>query len=161
MEYSNKFDSFVNFSDKYVDVIEKLLDFSTSKNILPIKILLGMKILKQYIKDNKVSLIQKGVEYLLNYKETILNFDLNNLDVLDNNSEDNFDDNYSRKNCLNTINKAKHIINEQTYKENEILDLIIDIKNNAKNLNETDKSIIKGYIEVLILILEKIKTLFT
>jgi hypothetical protein len=156
MEYSSKIDLFINFSNKYVDVIEKLLDFSVSKKILPLKILLGLNILKKYIRDNKVNLIQNGVEYLLNYKDTILNFDLHNLDELDNDSEDNV----SRKSCLNNITKAKQIINEQNYKENEILDLIIEIKNNAKILNISDKSIIKGYMEVLIMILEKIKDLF-
>ncbi len=156
MEYSSKIDLFINFSNKYVDVIEKLLDYSVSKKILPLKILLGINHLKKYIKDNKVTLIQNGVQYLLNYKDIILNFDLQNLDELDNDS----DDNVSRKSCLNNITKAKQIMNEQIYKENEILDLIIEIKNNAKILNITDKSIIKGYMEVLIMILEKIKDLF-
>ena len=156
MEYSSKIDLFISFSEKYVSVVEKLLDYSVSKKILPLKMMLGINILKKYIRDNKITLIQNGVEYLLNYKETILNFDLNNLDELDNES----DDNVSRKSCISNINKVKEIINEQSYKENEILDLIIDIKNNAKVLNDTDKSIIKGYIEVLIMILEKIRDLF-
>jgi hypothetical protein len=156
MEYSNKINLFNNFSDRYINVIEKLLDYSVSKKIIPFKIILGLSVIKKYISDNKVSLIQNGVQYLLNHKEIILNFDLTNLDELDNNSEDNV----SRKSCLHNISKVKDIINENEYRDTEILDLIIQIKNNAKILNDTDRTIIKGYIELLILILEKIRDLF-
>lgn len=159
MEYQNKVNLFIDFSNKYVDVINKILDFSIIKKILPLKILLGMSILKKYIVDNKISLIQNGVKYLLNHKETILNFNLNNLDDLDELDNDS-DDNISRKNCMTNINKVKEIIDEQSYENDEILNLIIEIKNNAKVLNDTDKIIIKGYIEVLIMILEKIKNIF-
>ena len=156
MQYSNKFDNYVILSNKYIDTIEKLIDFSIIKNLLPIKILLGMTIFKNYLKENKTNLIQSGVEYLLNNKDYILNFDLDSLDELDTDS----DDNISRKNYLNNINQMKNIINDNNFKDYEILNLIIDIKNNAKRLNETDKSIIKGYIEVLIMILENIKKIF-
>lgn len=156
MEYSNKIYLFSELSNKYVSIIEKLLDFSVSKKILPLKILVGLSMVKKYITDNKIVLIQNGVKYLLNYKETILNFDIKNLDELDNDS----DDNISRKSCLSNISTAKKIMNENTFRDNEILDLIIEIKNNAKILDETDKIIIKGYIELLIMILEKIKNLF-
>lgn len=156
MEYSQKVESFVNLTNKYIDVINNLLDFSASKKILPLKMLLGINLLKNYVNNNKILLIQNGVEYLLNFKDTIISFDLNNLDVLDNDS----DDNVSRKSCLNNINKAKEIVGDNTFKENEILDIIIEIKNRAKILNDTDKTIIKSYIEVLIIILEKIKDIF-
>jgi hypothetical protein len=156
MEYSNKFLLFTELSNKYITIIENIIDFSVSKKIVPIKIILGSDLLKKYIRDNKVELIKNGAEYLLNYKEYILNFNLNNLDELDNES----DDNISRKSYLENINQAKKIINEPKYKENEILDIIIDIKNKAKILTEIDKSIIKGYIEILILVLEKIRDLF-
>lgn len=156
MDYSSKISIFMNLSNKYVSVINDIIDYSVSKKIVPLKIILGVDILKKYIANNKVELIKNGVEYLLGYKEDILNFNLNNLDDLDNDSEDNI----SRKNCINNISQVKKIINEQKYKENEILDLIIDIKNKAKNLNDMDRSILKGYIEILIMTLENIRDLF-
>jgi len=156
MEYSSKINIFMNLSNKYISVINDIIDYSVSKKIVPLKIILGVDILKKYIANNKVELIKNGVEYLLGHKEDILNFDLKNLDELDNQSEDNI----SRKNCLDNISQVKKIINEQKYKENEILDLIIDIKNKAKNLNEMDRTIMKGYIEILIMILENIRDLF-
>lgn len=146
----------MNLSDKYIFVINNIIDYSVSKKIVPLKIILGIDFLKKYIINNKVELIKNGVEYLLGYKEDILNFDLKNLDELDNDSEDNI----SRKNCIDNISQVKKIINEQKYKENEILDIIIEIKNKAKNLNEMDRSIIKGYMEILIMILENIRDLF-
>lgn len=156
MEYSSKMNLFITLSDRYISVMNSIIDFSVSKKIVPVKIILGVNILKNYIKDNKVELIKNGAEYLLNYKDYILNFDLKNLDELDNDSTDNI----SRKNCLDNISQVKKIINEPRYKENEILDLIIDIKNKAKNLSIIDRSVIKGYIELLITILENIRDLF-
>jgi hypothetical protein len=156
MEYSSKITIFMNLSDKYISVINNIIDYSISKKIVPLKIILGVDFLKKYIINNKVELIKNGVEYLLGHKEDILNFDLKNLDELDNDSEDNI----SRKNCIDNISQVKKIINEQKYKENEILDIIIEIKNKAKNLNEMDRSIIKGYMEILIMILENIRDLF-
>lgn len=156
MECSSKITIFMNLSDKYISVINNIIDYSVSKKIVPLKIILGIDFLKKYIINNKVELIKNGVEYLLGYKEDILNFDLKNLDELDNDSEDNI----SRKNCIDNISQVKKIINEQKYKENEILDIIIEIKNKAKNLNEMDRSIIKGYMEILIMILENIRDLF-
>ena len=156
MECSSKITIFMNLSDKYISVINNIIEYSVSKKIVPLKIILGIDFLKKYIINNKVELIKNGVEYLLGYKEDILNFDLKNLDELDNDSEDNI----SRKNCIDNISQVKKIINEQKYKENEILDIIIEIKNKAKNLNEMDRSIIKGYMEILIMILENIRDLF-
>jgi hypothetical protein len=157
MEQLNKVDNFINLSDKYLNVMNKILDYSVSKNILPLKVTLGIGLLKTYIEENKIKLIQYGIEYLLNYKDMILNFSVESLDELDTDSEDNV----SRKSCINNITKAKKIIDLGSYsEEKEILNLIIEIKNKAKQLNEMDRSIVKGYIEVLIMILENIQDLF-
>ena len=157
MQYFNKIDTFTHLSDKYLNVMDKILDYSLSKNLLPLKVSLGIGLLKKYIQENKVGLIQYGVEYLLNHKEFILNFSLDSLDELDTDSEDNI----SRISCINNINKAKQVIDPKINSgENEILNLIIEIKNKAKKLNDTDRSIVKGYIEVLIMILENIRDLF-
>ena len=157
MECFNKIDNFTQLSDKYLIVVNKILDYSLSKKILPLKISLGIVFLKKYIQENKIRLIQYGVEYLLNHKDLILNFSINSLDELDTDSEDNV----SRKSCINNISKVKQAINvDINSEETEILNLIIEIKNKAKNLNEFDRSIVKGYIAVLIMILENIRDLF-
>lgn len=74
-----------------------------SKRILPLKMVLGMNILKEYIKNNKVVLIQHGIQYLLCNKEIILNFNLDELDELD----DENNDNISRRQCLDNITNTK------------------------------------------------------
>lgn len=157
MECFNKIDNFTQLSDKYLIVVNKILNYSLSKKLLPLKISLGIDFLKKYIQENKIRLIQYGVEYLLNHKDLILNFSINSLDELDTDSEDNV----SRKSCINNISKVKQAMNvDINSEETEILNLIIEIKNKAKNLNEFDRSIVKGYIEVLIMILENIRDLF-
>lgn len=161
MEYLDKIETYTKLSNTYIEIIEKILDFSIEKKIVPLKIILSSKILKNYVHNNKINLVMNGIEYLLNNKQDILNFNLNNLDVLD----DDLSDNQSRKSYLQNINQMKNkinidTINDNNYQENEILNLIIDIKNKAKKLNKIDISIIKGYIELLILILENIKKLF-
>jgi hypothetical protein len=159
MEYHNKIDTFVHLSDKYLSVVNKILDYSISKNLLPLKVSLGIGLLKNYVKDNKIKLIQYGVEYLLKHKDYILNFSINSLDELDTDSEDNI----SRKSCINNIHKAKQAVNldsDSDSEEREILNLIIEIKNKAKKLDDIECSIVKGYIEVLIMILENIRDLF-
>jgi hypothetical protein len=157
MEYLNKIDNFKQLSDRYLTVIEKILDFSLEKRLLPLKVIFGFDLLKQYIIENKVKIIQYGVEYLLNHKEYILNFSLDSLDELDSDSEDN----QSRKSCIKNIQHAKKAIQISIdSEETEIMNLIIEIKNKAKRLNEMDRAIVKGYIEVLIMILENIRDLF-
>lgn len=157
MEYFNKIDTFTHLSDKYLNVMNKILDYSVSKNLLPLKVTFGIGLLKKYIQENKITLIQYGVEYLLNHKDYILNFSIDSLDELDTDSEDNV----SRKSCINNISKAKQVINFGIdSQENEIMNLIIEIKNKAKTLDDTERTIIKGYIEVLIMILENIRDLF-
>ena len=157
MEYFNKIDTFTHLSDKYLSVMNKILDYSVSKNLLPLKVTLGIGLLKKYIQENKIRLIQYGVEYLLNHKDYILNFSIDSLDELDTDSEDNV----SRKSCIDNISKAKKVINlDIDSEENEIMNLIVEIKNKAKTLNDAERTIIKGYIEVLIMILENIRDLF-
>lgn len=157
MEYFNKIDTFTHLSDKYLSVMNKILDYSVSKNLLPLKVTFGIGLLKKYIQENKIRLIQYGVEYLLNHKDYILNFSIDSLDELDTDSEDNV----SRKSCIDNISKAKQVINlDIDSEENEIMNLIVEIKNKAKTLNDAERTIIKGYIEVLIMILENIRDLF-
>lgn len=154
-----KLDMYNYLMDSYVETIHKLIDTSYSMKILPFKVRLGINYIKKYIDDNRFDTLQNGITYILTNKEIILNFDVNNLDDLDEDS----DDNMSIKSCVNefkkqkNINLNKNIINSDS---DDMLNLIIEIKNNSKKLSSTDITIIKKYFELLIIILEKIKNLF-
>jgi hypothetical protein len=105
--------------------------------------------LTSYIENNRVYIIQKSVITILNNKEKILNFSLNNLE---------------NDNTLN-LEKIKTIIDKENLnncrdKESELFDLIIQIKNNSLRLDKEERVIIKSYIELMIMILEKIKNIF-
>ena len=47
-----------------------------------------------------------------------------------------------------------------TFLPDEIIDIIVQIKNNSKNLDNFTGMMIKNYFELLILILEQIKSLY-
>jgi hypothetical protein len=83
--------------DSYVETIHKLIDTSYSMNILPFKVRFGINYIKKYINDNRFDSLQNGITYILTNKEIILNFNLNNLNDLDEDS----DDNMSIKSCVN------------------------------------------------------------
>jgi len=75
------------------------------------------------------------------------------------------DDNISRKEYINNINSAKLKINNKpnlsnNFDSNEIIDIIVQIKNNSKNLDNFTIQMVRNYFELLILILEQIKSLY-
>ena len=92
-----KFEVYNYLMEMYIDTINKLIDTSYSLGILPLKVILGLSWIKKHISDNKVETLQNGINYLLENKDTILNFDLSKLDELDEDS----DDNMSIKSCVN------------------------------------------------------------
>jgi acyl carrier protein len=172
LEYKlSRFDILVN---NYVDTINSILDLAVSNRLVPFKYLLGLPLMRDYIIKNKIDILEYGVKYLLIYKDTILNFDIKNLDDLDELDSDS-NDNVSRKECVSKISKIKEeislekeITNELDLKKNsnlgidsnEILNIIIEIKNNYKKLDDFSMNMFKKYIELLIIILEQIKILF-
>jgi hypothetical protein len=145
--------------DTYIDTIIKLLDTSYSMRILPFKIMFGIGYIKNYIQSNRFDILQNGFDYLLANKETILNFDISNLNQLDEDS----DDNISIKSCLSNI-KHNQNKNNQTNNfildSNDMLNLMIEIKNNTLKLCLDDVEIIKKYFELIIIILENIQKIF-
>lgn len=153
IEINSKLETYNYLVDLYIDTIHKLIDSSHSLKILPFKIIFSMNYIKKYISDNRLEILQNGIMHLLYNKETILNFDISKLDNLD----DEINDNVSIKKCINNIND-KNDKNLST--SNDMLCLIIEIKNNAKKLCNDDLIIIKKYFELLIIILEKIQFLF-
>jgi hypothetical protein len=160
----NKQTQFSKLSDKYVEQIKKVLDYAVTKRIVPIKVIFGINLIKEYIDANKLKILECGVEYILKYKDEILNFSLESLDET-NLSELSESSNFS-SNYITNINELKNIIKQESKSTNtsteelEIINLIIDIINNAKKLSLEEIDIIKNYIELIVLILEKIKIIF-
>ena len=160
----------------YIDTIHKLIDNSYSLGILPFRVVIGMNWIKKHISDNRLETLQNGITYLLSNKDTILNFNLLKLDELDEDS----DDNMSIKSCVNKFKKnnktstpnistpnistpnisTPNISTPNITTPDDMLNLIIEIKNNTKSLSPNDIIIIKKYFELLIIILEKIQNIF-
>ena len=160
----NKQIQFTKLSDKYVEQIKKVLDYAITKRIVPMKVIFGINLIKEYIDANKLKILECGIEYILKYKDEILNFSLESLDN-SNLSELSESSNFS-SNYITNINELKKIIKQESNNTNtsteelEIINLIIDIINNAKKLSTEEIDIIKNYIELIVLILEKIKLIF-
>jgi hypothetical protein len=151
------FEKYNYLMDSYIDTIIRLIDTSYSFGILPLKIMFGLGYIKNYIQSNRFDILQNGLDYLLINKETILNFDFANLNELD----EDFDDNISIKSCINNLKQTKQANGNNFISDSDdMLNLIIEIKNNTKKLHSGDIFIIKKYFEVLIIILENIKKIF-
>lgn len=156
---TNVFSQYNYLMETYINTIIQLIDTSYSMKILPLKIMFGIKWIKNYIQSNRTDILENGINYLLVNKDLILNFDIDNLDELD----EDFDDNVSIKSCINNIKhnhrnleNSNNIISDS----DDMLNLMIDIKNNTKKLSNEDILIIKSYFELLIMILEKIQNIF-
>jgi hypothetical protein len=145
-------EKFNYLTNQYIELIINLIDYCEEKKILPKKIIFLLDIIKNNLKENKFEIIQNSLHHILKNKETILNFSLDSLE----------EDNYNEKSDnLNNIHQLKKLIKNTNQNELEIINLIIEIKKNAKKLlNKEDITIIKDYIEIMILILEKINILF-
>lgn len=155
----NKFEILVN---NYTDTISSLLDLAVSNKLVPLKIIIGLPLMKDYIIKNRIDILEYGIKYILSNKEDILNFNINKLDELDKLDSDS-DDNISRQECMSnikTIKSSTHIDPTNNFDSNEILDIIIQIKNNSKKLDDFTIQMIRSYVELLLLILEQIKMLF-
>jgi hypothetical protein len=146
----NKLHVFNELIETYFLVINNLVEIARDKNIIPIRYIMLIPALNGYIENNRLYIIQKSIITILDNKEKILNFSLNNLE---NDSTIN-------------LEKIKTIIDKENLnncrdKESEFFDLIIQIKNNSLKLSSDEKHIFKSYIELMINILEKIKSIFT
>jgi hypothetical protein len=146
---NNKLEIFNELIYNYFIVIDSLINIGRDKNIIPLKYIVLIPILQSYIEQNKLSIVQKSLVTLLNNKDRILNFSLDKLDK---------DENINLEKIKTIIDKEN--INNAKEKESELFDLIIQIKNNSLRLDKEERMIIKSYIELMIIILEKIKNLF-
>ncbi len=158
-----KLERFSILTDNYIQTINSLLELAISNRLVPLKIMIGLPMIKDYIQTNKIDLLEYGIKYLLVNKHDLLNFDLKRLDELDELDIDS-DDNVSRKECISNISNIKTNIFVSNpinnFESNEILDLIVQIKNNSKNLDDFNIQMVKSYVELLIIILEQIKLLY-
>ena len=146
-----KADIYNSLVDNYFLIIDELINFSRDKNIIPKKIIFFLPMLKNYILTNRFTILQSSIQNLLQYKDEILNF-----------SVDNFNNTNNQKNISEIKNIMLQKMNENKidYKEIEVFELILELKDNSLKLPFEDKNLIKQYIELLIIILEKIKNLF-
>jgi hypothetical protein len=145
----NKLNIFNELTENYFLVINSLMELAKDKNIIPIRYIILIPVLTSYIENNRVYIIQKSIITILNNKEKILNFSLNNLE----------NDNTVNLEKIKTIIDRENLNNCRD-RESEFFDLIIQIKNNSLRLSAEDRSIFKSYIELMIKILEKIKCIF-
>jgi hypothetical protein len=145
----NKLNIFNELTENYFLVINSLMELAKDKNIIPIRYIILIPVLTSYIENNKVYIIQKSIITILNNKEKILNFSLNNLE----------NDNTVNLEKIKTIIDRENLNNCRD-RESEFFDLIIQIKNNSLRLSAEDRNIFKSYIELMIKILEKIKCIF-
>ncbi len=160
----NNYIAYNNLMELYTCTIINLIDISNSMKILPLKVMFGINYIKNHIMSNRFEILQTGLNYILTNKDLILNFNLNRLDELDIDS----DDNTSIKSCVKKYKKSStNNTNNQNQNSfltesnpDEILELIISVKNNAKKLSIDDIIIIKKYFELLIDILEQIQKIF-
>ena len=145
--------------ETYINTIIQLIDISYSMKILPLKIMFGLSWIKNYIESNRFEVLENGINYLLINKEIILNFNIKKLDELDMDYEDNI----SIKSCISNIKQThSNVANSSNVitDSDDMLNLMIEIKNNTKKLCIDDIMIIKSYFELIIIILEKIQNLF-
>ena len=141
----DKISIYNNLCDNYFSIINDLIDFSSQNKIIPTKMNFYVPLFKDYLNNNKTEVIQNSIKILLEYKNEILNFSIENLS----------------QNNQNIIEIKKMLNNNNLNKEIEIFNLFIEIKDNAiQKLKLEDREIVKEYIELIILILEKIKNLF-
>lgn len=145
-----KIDIYNSLVDNYFSIIDELINFSNEKNIIPRKVIFFIPIMKKYIETNRLSVIQNSIKFFLEYKDEITNFNIENLNS---NDEKNIDE--IKKMMYENIHQNKIDI-----KEIEIFDLILELKDNSLKLKNEDKILVKQYIELLIIILEKIRNLF-
>lgn len=145
--------------ESYISTIIQLIDTSYSMRILPLKVMFGLGWIKNYIQSNRFEILENGINYLLVNKDIVLNFNVEKLDELD----EDFDDNVSIKSCISNIRQTHSNVSNSSNvitDSDDMLNLMIEIKNNTKKLCEEDIMIIKSYFELLIMILEKIQNIF-
>lgn len=130
-------------SNYYVDTIKDFFNYTREADVIPKSCIVFLPFVNDYIEDNKLFLIENGLVYILQNKEYIETFSIENLKNEDNSK---------------IMSDFKHIIDK---KNNTEIKIIFDILDNTKKLNKTQQKIVKEYMDMIILILEKINKLIS
>ena len=158
MDYqtNDKVELCIRLTDMYVESIIELLDNAYKLWILPYTVIFMLNTIKEQIRTNRFEMVKYGTECLLDkeIKKTIINFDTSKLENLDS----DFDDNVSVRTCINKF--SNYTKDSESCEPNLILELIIEIKNNAKKLQFKDRNKIKEHILSLVDILENLENIF-
>lgn len=128
-------------SKYYCNTLKDFIDYSKNENLIPFHYKIFISDINNYIDNNKVELIENGLIYILKNKEYIVNYSFDNLKKQEN----------------EIIIKQLKTFN-QSIVENE-LNVIFDIIDNAKKLEPHQQNIIKQFLDIIIIILEKIEEL--
>lgn len=144
-----EFKKYLKLANAYKTLLLELFDFAYMKNIMPMKFNLfyDKEKINIIFEENKITAIQYGIDYFLEFKNEIKNFSLSELK-----SNDNI---FILNNIKNDLLKTNNIYNEQ------LIDMLFGIVNNSKFLNKNDFDIIKEYLLTILLTLEKLKILLT
>lgn len=142
-----KFKKYNKLSNLYSTTLISLFDFSYNKNLLPFKysMFYDKELIIEKFNDHKVIIIQNGIDHFLKFKNQIESFTKDELK----NSEN--------LTIANNIKNELLTLTDDIDNSKLIIELLFDIVNNAKNLNNDDFEIIKEYLLTIIVILEKLK----
>ena len=146
-----QFKKFNQLSNLYSNTLIGLFDFSYNKNLLPFKysMFYDKELIMDKFNENKVLIIQNGIDHFLKFKDQIKDFEKSEL--------------VNSQNLIiaNNIKNELLTMTDDIDNSNLIIELLFDIVNNAKNLNNNDFEIIKEYLLTVIAILEKLKIILS
>lgn len=137
MNKMNKEEYFTVLIDKYLIVINKFIDYLDVNNLLPTKLICIKELIKEYINSNRDEIVINSLEIILKNKKDILNFEFDNDDKQINNLRE----------ILESKNAGRYEI--------EIVNMVMEAKRKSIKLEKEKRDMIREYVEILILILEK------
>ena len=137
-----KIKEYNSLMENYKEALCGLIDHVNNLNVVPLKIKFQIPFIKKYINDdeNDSDVLGNGLCYLLENKDVILNFNLDN--VFD------FNENYKK---ISSQNQFLDLIDE----------FINSIKQNKNKISKKNIKITKKIFEYIFEILEKINTIFS
>jgi len=136
---TNKFELFEEYSNDYINLLIEFIDYSKNNKIIPFTYSVFADTIKKKIKNEKLLMIQNGLDYVLPHKENLLS-------VLDTDIEKQLKNNHTLKTLELEMNKYDASIS-----------IIYEILENAQNANNKVKKKINEYLEITIIILESIR----
>lgn len=141
---NNKEEYFTILIDKYMMVINRLIDYLDENDMIPLKMVCMKEIIKEYIKSNRDIVVMNSIEIILKNKDEILNFE--------------FDEDDKQIDNLRSIMESKINIGRNIGKyEMEIVKMVMEAKSKSKKLGKDKREMIREYVEVMILILERMR----